>query len=219
MIKRLAVLHTVGFLAEMFRTLLKQHLPELKSFHMVDESILQDLVREGKLTPRLVRRLAAQAVLASEAGADLILFTCSSTSPAVDTARALVEIPILKIDDPLAAKAVEQGERIGLVATAETTLKPSVKLIEAHAARLGKPVQVKAVLETAAFQAVLTGDTAGHDRIVKQAVTRLAGDNEVVVLAQASMAHLAEEMQDSLAVPVLASPRLCMEALKGLMAH
>jgi Asp/Glu/hydantoin racemase len=217
MIRRLAVLHTVVFLADMFRTLLKQNLPDLESFHVVDESLLQDLLREGRLTVPLVRRLAVQAILAREAGADLILFTCSSTSPAVDTARALVEIPILKIDDPLAARAVQQGERIGLVATAQTTLEPSVKLIEAHAARLGKQVQVNAVLEAGAFQARLAGDLAGHDRLVRQTVTQLAQANEVVVLAQASMAHLAEDMQDSLGVPVLASPPLCMEELKRMI--
>jgi Asp/Glu/hydantoin racemase len=208
----------VVLLADMFRTLLKQNLPDLESFHVVDESLLQDLLREGKLTVSLVRRLAAQAVLAREAGGDLILFTCSSTSPAVDTARALVDVPILKIDDPLAEKAVEEGERIGLVATAPTTIEPSVKLIEAHAAKHGKQVQVNAVLEARAFQARLSGDIAEHDRIVRKAITKLAGENEVVVLAQASMAHLAEERQDSLGVPVLASPLLCLEALKRMMA-
>ncbi len=218
MIRRLAILHTLVFLADMFSTLLKQNLPDLETFHVVDESLLQDLLREGKLTPRITRRIAAQAVLASDAGADLILFTCSSTSPAVDTARALVDIPILKIDDPLAERAVQEGKRIGLVATAQTTLEPSVKLIEAHAAKHGKQVQVNAVLEARAFQARLSGDLAGHDRIVRKAITKLAEENEVVVLAQASMAHLAEEIKDSLGVPVLASPSLCMEALKRLVA-
>jgi Asp/Glu/hydantoin racemase len=217
MIRRLAVLHTVVFLADMFRNLLKQNLPELESFHVVDESLIHDLLREGKLTPRLVRRIAAQAVLAREAGADLILFTCSSTSPAVDIARALVEIPILKIDDPLAERAVQEGERIGLVATAPTTIEPSAKLIEAHAAKHGKQVQVNPILETRAFQARLSGDLAEHDKIVRKAITKLAKENEVVVLAQASMAHLAEEMKDSLSVPVLASPPLCMEALKRMI--
>ena len=32
------------------------------------------------------------------------LFTCSSTSPAIDTARQTVSVPIVKIDDPLYAR-------------------------------------------------------------------------------------------------------------------
>jgi Asp/Glu/hydantoin racemase len=214
MIRRIGFLHTVVFLADMFRNLIQEHLPDIESFHIVDESILQELMRAGRLSPKLVRRIANQTVVAGEAGADLIVFTCSSTSPAVDTARALVDIPVLKIDDPLAEKAVQLGSRIGLVTTAATTLEPSRKLIEAWAARLEKKVQVQPLLETEAFKARMSGDIDRHDRIVKDAVLKLAAENEVVVLAQASMAHLAEQLKDAVEVPILASPELCLQALK-----
>ena len=216
MIQRLALLHTVVFLADMFKELLKENLPNVENFHIIDESILQELLREGHLTPGIIRRIAAQAISARDAGADLILFTCSSTSPAVDTVQALMDVPILKIDDPLAEKAVELGERIGVVATADTTLGPSVSLIETHAARRGKQVKVTSKLESRAFRAIMSGDREEHDKKVRSAVFQLAESNDVVVLAQASMAHLAEELKKSASVPVLASPKLCMSALKRL---
>lgn len=216
MIQRLALLHTVVFLADMFKELLKENLPNVENFHIVDESILQELLREGHLTPGIIRRIATQAISARDAGADLILFTCSSTSPAVDAVRALLDVPILKVDDPLAEKAVELGERIGVVATAHTTLGPSVSLIEAHAAKVGKEVKVTPKLESQAFQAIMSGDRQEHDKRVKDAAIQLAKSNDVVVLAQASMAHLSEELTKSVSVPVLASPNLCMSALKKL---
>ena len=216
MIRRIAVLHTVVFLAEMFRKLLQENLPNTENFHVVDESIIQQLLKEGHLTPKIVRRIATHIMLANDAGADLILFTCSSTSPAVDTIKSLVDIPILKVDEPLAERAVSLGEKIGVVTTAKTTLEPSVNLIEASAARQGKKVQVQAELETKAFEARLSGNIAEHDRLVKDAIRNLARKNNVIVLAQASMAHLADEMKDHLDVPILASPALCLETLKHL---
>ncbi|MEW6261623.1 MAG: aspartate/glutamate racemase family protein [Thermodesulfobacteriota bacterium] len=215
--KRLAVLHTVFFLADLFKKRIAERFPKLDCFHVLDESILPDLFQQGGLTPALVRRIVTQAVLARDAGAELILFTCSSTSPAVDTARALVDVPIIKIDDPMAARAVTLGERIGLLCTAATTQEPSTRLILEHAARLGRRVQVTSELESRAFQAVMSGDRPGHDRLVKAAARRLSERVEVVVLAQASMAHLAPELNESLPAPVLASPDLCLEALAAML--
>ncbi len=212
--KRLALLHTVLFLAEVFKKKIAARYPDLDSFHVVDESLLQGLMRSGGvMTPGLVRRIAAQAGLARDAGADLILFTCSSTSPAVDLVRPLLDVPIVKIDDPMAERAVQLGERIGVVCTAKTTFIPSQNLIRQHAARLGRNVHVQARLESAAFEAVMAGDKARHDELVKQVAAELGRECDVVVLAQASMAHLVPELNESLKVPVLAGPDLCVEAL------
>jgi Asp/Glu/hydantoin racemase len=216
--KRLALLHTVVFLADMFRKLLLENLPKVESFHIVDEGIIQGLMAEGKITPQSIRRIGMQALLAQENGADLILFTCSSTSPAVDSLRALIDVPIMKIDEPMARHAISLGADIGVVATAKTTIEPSVRLIESAAKERGSKVRVQSLLESSAFEAKLAGDNSTHDRIVRDAVQRLAKKCDVVVLAQASMAHLAEPLEGEVSVPVLASPKLCISALKELFA-
>jgi Asp/Glu/hydantoin racemase len=219
MIRRIAVLHTVVFLAEMFRKLFQENIPNTSSFHMVDESIIQDLLIVGHLTPKIVRRIATHVIAANDTGVDLILFTCSSTSPAVDNVKELVDVPILKVDEPMAQKAVSLGEKIGVITTAKTTLEPSVSLIEANAAKHGKMVKVQAELIANAFEARLSGNITEHDRLVKETIGKLAQDNEVIVLAQASMAHLANEMKAQLEIPILASPSICIEALKRMIAE
>jgi Hydantoin racemase len=218
-VKRLALIHTVLFAAELFKKKLAARYADLQSFHVVDESLLQELMRSnGIMTPGLVRRLATQAGLARDAGADVILFTCSSTSPAVDMVRPMIDVPIVKIDDPLADAAVRIGEKIGLICTARTTLGPSENLIREHAGRQGRKVEIVTRLETAAFEAVMAGNKARHDELVRRAAMELSGDCDVIVLAQASMAHLVPELAGSLKVPVLASPDLCVEALAGYLA-
>lgn len=217
--KRLALIHTVLFAAELFKKKLAARYAGLQSFHVVDESLLQELMRSnGKMTPGLIRRLAVQANLARDAGAGVILFTCSSTSPAVDMVRPMIDVPIIKIDDPMAELAVRTGGRIGLICTARTTMGPSENLIRDHAARLGRKVDLRIRLESAAFDAVMAGNKDLHDGLVRRAAVELSGDCDVIVLAQASMAHLAAEVSESLKIPVLASPDLCVEALAEYLA-
>lgn len=209
---RLAVLHTVSFLADRFKAMLRERLPAVDSFHMLDESLLQDLLRHGA-SPAITRRVVTFAMLAADAGADLIVFTCSSTSPAVDVARRVIATPILKIDDPMAERAVELGPRIGILCSTSSTQGPSVDLVREHATRLGREVTVESRLVAGAFEALSSGDRGAHDRLIRDAAADLAGRSDALVLAQASMAHLAEDLQRTLPVPVLSSPPLCIEAL------
>lgn len=215
--KRLGILHTAPFLVDVFKGLLGERYPELESFHMVDESLIQDARRHGGMVPAIVRRIAGQCALAQEAGAQAILFTCSSTSPAVDTVRQLVDVPIMKIDDPMAAQAVRTGRRVGLLCTSRTTVGPSETLLKQHAAEQGRKVAIETVVENEAYFALRNGDKAAHDAAVARAAAELSKRTDVIVLAQASMAHLAAELNGSLSVPVLDSPSLCVAALGKLL--
>jgi Asp/Glu/hydantoin racemase len=147
----------------------------------------------------------------------VILFTCSATSPAVDQVRPLFDIPILKIDDAMSARAVAAGERIGLLCTNHSTAVPSESLLREHAARQKRRVEVVAVVEDAAFAAVRAGDRDTHDRLVSTAAARLARDCDTIVLAQASMAHLAPLIAGKTGLPVLTSPEPCVEALADVL--
>jgi Asp/Glu/hydantoin racemase len=209
---RLAVIHTVVSLADSFKNLLKARYPTLDSFHVVDESLLQDLLRNGP-SASVTRRVALHTILARDAGATVILFTCSSTSPAVDDARRLVDLPILKIDDPMAEHAVTIGQRIGVVCTTRSTQEPSEALLRSHAERQKKSIEIVSAVRADAYEARLAGNQTRHDEIVSEAALSLARDCDVLVLAQASLAHLAPPLRTHTSTPVLASPELCVEAL------
>ena len=90
---------------------------------MLDESVLKDLLRDGP-SPTITRRIVTLATLAADAGADLIVFTCSSASPAIDAARKLVPVPFVKIDDAMYAGAARSDGRVGLLQTFPRSLRP-----------------------------------------------------------------------------------------------
>ena len=107
---RVALFHTVAALSGRFEELADEYLDDAEWYHAVDESVLDDMLDAGELTPNVTERICTQLSLAQRGGADVVLDTCSSTSPAVDVARKLVDVPIVKIDDPMTERAVELGE-------------------------------------------------------------------------------------------------------------
>jgi Asp/Glu/hydantoin racemase len=213
MVKKIGFVHTGVAIADMFKPMIAERLPGVATFHIVDDSLIQDLLQEGEFTPSILKRLCNQIELAEEAGAELIMVTCSSIAPGVDVARKMVRVPVMKVDDPMAAKAVSLSDNIGVMATAKTTIGPSVNLVKEKAAEAGKQVTIHQILSSEAFDCFLRGDMQTHDRIVKDAARELKGKVGVIVLAQASMGHLAEAIQEIAGVPVLKSPPLAMDAL------
>lgn len=210
---RIGFVHTVGFLVDRFRTLMAEQHPDADAFHVLNEGLLQDLLR-GQDVARVYRRVVEQVALVADGGADLVVVTCSSTSPAVDIARQVLSVPVLKIDDPMAAEAVRLGSRIAVLCTNTSTPGPSTALLRAHAAAQGREVTVEPVVRPEAYQALFAGDRARHDAIVAEAAQDAAqrggGGADVLVLAQASLAHLQAPLTQALGKPVLASPKLLM---------
>jgi len=63
MIRSIAFIHTVALLVDRFRPRFQAELPQQRCFHMLDESVLQDLLRDGP-SPAITRRIVTLATLA-----------------------------------------------------------------------------------------------------------------------------------------------------------
>lgn len=210
--RTLALIHTSPVLVPMFTALAARHLPGRRIFHVVDESLIKNTISSGSLRKDTIRRIVNQIDSAHQAGADAVLLTCSSIGAAVPVARQLFDFPILRIDERLAAEAVSTGHRIGVLATLSTTLEPTVALIRETAALLKRPSEITSHLCEGAFEAVIAGDVATHDKAVAGGLKTLAQTSDVIVLAQASMARVIDAMGDELPnIPILSSPTLAME--------
>ena len=216
----LAFVHTVLTLAPTFSQLAQELAPGTEVFHIADESLLTVTRRAGSLTPLTKRRVLGHVMSAVDAGADLVLVTCSSIGPAVDLVHGFVPVPVLRVDEPMADEAVRLGRSIGVLATLSSTLEPTAELVDRRGQAAGKPVRVVARLCDGAFDALAAGDRDLHDELVREGLRQLCGDVEVVVLAQASMARVAGALPDQeRTVPVLASPRLAMTRVADLLAR
>jgi Asp/Glu/hydantoin racemase len=216
--KTLGLIHTSATLVPMFQQLVSQYLPDVKVFNIVDDSLIKNTIACGELTPTTARRVVNYVGSAEEAGADLILVTCSSIGAAVEAAAELTNVPVLRVDQPMADQAVRTGKRIGVIATLSTTLQPTSDLVKRRAAVAGKEIELQAVLCEGAFDALMSGDGAKHDEMVSKALRELSAKTDVIVLAQASMARVADGLaSEDKKVPILASPGIAVQHIASIL--
>lgn len=216
---RIGLIHTVPGLIPTLDEMIAGALPGWDRFHMADESLLKDTIRDGALSKVTMRRLLGMVWSAVDAGADAVVVTCSSLGDAVEAARPFCTVPLFRIDQGMAEEAVRLGPRIGVLATLTTTLAPTTNLIRAVAAADGRPGQtiISRVCE-GAFERLAAGDTAGHDAAVAQALRDMAGEVDVIALAQASMARALAMLTGPLDIPVLTSPELGVAHIRAAVS-
>lgn len=215
--KTVCAIHTGFALVEPLKPLFAEMLPGVRVVTVVDDSLLADVRTAGRLTPAVTRRLVAYGMLAADSGTDAILNCCSSVGEAADVLAQMVEIPVLRIDEGMARAAVASGSRVGIVATLASTLEPTDRLIERKAMEAGRQVSTRRYLVEGAFDALMSGDAARHDEMVLAAIAQAAETNDVVALAQGSMARLQARLPEDMGVPVLASPRLGVASLRTVL--
>jgi Asp/Glu/hydantoin racemase len=215
----LAFIHTSHILIPLFSRLAAEIVPEVKVFHMTDESLIRNTISAGELTKATVRRLVAMVGSAHEGGADAVMVTCSSIGPAVAVARQIYGFPVLRVDEAMADAAVSRARRIGVAATLKTTLEPTMALIRETAARTGRDVELVPELCAGAFEAVLAGDTERHDALLAESLVRLRQGVDVVVLAQASMARVVANLGTNGGAPILSSPELGVRSIRALLVE
>lgn len=136
MAKKIAILHTSMVFVSVepaLDNLIDELIPEAEVIHFVDSDVLATVVREQGISPQSEARMVHLAQAAEAAGADIIFSACSSLGPALDVAAGVVSTPVVKIDEAMAARASQEGSRVGVLATVPTTLGPTSDLIAAQA--------------------------------------------------------------------------------------
>jgi hypothetical protein len=117
----------------------------------------------------------------------------------------------------MAEAAVRRGHVIGVAATLATTLNPTMRLLQAKADAAARRVELKPVLVTEAYQRLIAGDKEGHDAVLAEALSDLAREADLVVLAQASMARVLPRLPEPIRDRFFTSPRLGLEAVRQAM--
>ncbi len=212
--KSIALIHTVKTVANSFEQKLKDYVGEPVKIHNLWDDFLANNPNEiGEFTIENRCRLYNDIKSAEMTGADMIVVTCSTLTPVVNMIRPFVRVPLIAIDDAMGRKAVTCGERILVLATAGSTEGPMREKLNAEAAKLGKSIQIDFQANAEAFQAMKAVQMERHDAILLDMAKNISG-YDCVVLAQASMAHLDQKIEEICKIPVLSSPGLCMEQVK-----
>ncbi|MBQ5606534.1 MAG: hypothetical protein IIU87_04905 [Prevotella sp.] len=211
--KKVVCVHTAMALVEPLTKIFREYLPEVKLNHIADDSLIQEVIANNKVTPAVKRRLLSYYMTAADSGADVVFNCCSSVGDIADLGNEIAPIPVFRIDYPMAVKAVNSAKRIGVISTLPTTLEPTCLLLLNAAKQEGKEVELVEGLADGAFAAGQSGDGETHDRLIAEAAANIADKVDLFVLAQGSMARMEQKLSELTGKPVLSSP---VSGVKGL---
>lgn len=216
MSKKVVIIHTSLVSHAALNNLFKEIMPDVKVHNIVDDSLLDEVKTVGHITPKIIGRMVEYFKAAESIGADLIFNQCSSVGEAAQIAAKCVNIPMLRIDQPMAEKAVSLGKKIAVVGTVTSTMEPSCRIVQQMAEKHQKQVDVVPYVIDGALDLLMTEGQARHNQFVLEKLKEIQQHFDVIVLAQGSMAVLEPELHQ-ISIPVLTSPRLAVESVKELL--
>ncbi len=202
----LAFLHTTPVLIDTFDRLVGEADPELPVRHIVEEEFLNE-AREKGISQDLDGRIQGRIGAAIEDGARVVLCTCSTIGASAEGANDTADGVVVRVDRPMAEKAVEIGSRIIVAAALESTLAPTRNLILDVASARKKRIDLIEVLCDHAWSRLEAGDNEGYFSEIARKLKERASEGDVIVLAQASMAGAAK-LCPELSTPILSSPEI-----------
>lgn len=215
--KKIVLMHTSMISFDVFNKLFAEIIPGAEISNIVDEDLLATLNKNRGITESIIQRICNYIIFSEACGADLIFSQCSSTRTAIKCARKMVKIPIVMVDDGMAEKAASIGSRIGIVATAAATLKPTSSALNDVAEKTGKSIIIKEYLADGALGILMKEkNVEKHNKLVLDLIDKAVEENDVVVLAQGSMITLLPYLGNT-KVPVLTSPRLGVEKVREVL--
>lgn len=205
--KKVFMIHTSAVSYNELRELFKKYAPDADVRSIIDDSLLEEVKTVGHITPDIISRMCAYFRIAEQQGADLIFNQCSSVGEAAEIAAKTVNVPMLRVDRPMAEKAVQMGKRIAVVATVASTVEPSCNVVRRAAEEAGKDVEVIPYLIDGALDILMKEGQEKHNKFVLEVLKKCEKEVDVIVLAQGSMTVLIPEL-GVIEKPVLTSPEM-----------
>ena len=202
----LALLHTSPVHIDTFNRLMEEASLKLPVRHIVEEQFLTE-ARDNGITQNLDERIRDCILSAIDKGATVILCTCSTIGASAEKVNNLTDGVIVRIDRPMAEKAVEIGSRIIVAAALESTIAPTRDLILETAKTRRKHVELIEVFCDNAWSRFEEGDLKEYFSEIARNIKDKASEGDVIVLAQASMAGAAN-LCPEISVPILSSPEI-----------
>jgi hypothetical protein len=202
-------LHTAESHVETFGALVEDVDPAHEHVHAVRPDLLERARQHGVDDQALADELRGAIQDLAARDARVVLCTCSTLGGVSEQCAGGLGVDVLRVDRPMAGRAVRIGSRIGVVAALESTLTPTCSLLYEEALAAGKQITV---IEAPCFEAwglFEDGDIAGYQRDVAKHIDQLEATIDVVILAQASMAAAAPLVNSDRVV--LTSPRTAIE--------
>jgi len=213
---RIALIHAVHAAMAPIEAAFQQGWPEARRFNLLDDALPDDLQQTNN-PAAIARRIGNLADYAVSAQADAILYTCSAFGNAIGAVATRLTLPVLKPNQAMFEAALEQGPRIGMLAT----FAPAIASMEQEFNALARQFNARATLQTLcvpqAMASAKRGDIAQHNQWVADAIPQLA-HCDAIMLAHFSTSTAKTLAEQSLGRSVLTAPDAAVGRLKSLLS-
>ena len=129
----------------------------------------------------------------------------------METARELVNVPVLSPYDSVMAEAVENGPRVGIISSVLATLRDSEHYLLKAVKEKGVSIQPKLCLADDLIDSLRIDGQAGFSR-------RIAEEVDTVLLSQFSMAAAFRHISSVANVPILSALHCSALTFKKLLS-
>jgi Asp/Glu/hydantoin racemase len=213
---RIALIHATPVSIQPIEEAFKKLWPEVVRYNLLDDSLSPDLVAAGRITEEMDDRFLRLAGYCVDCGADAILFSCSAFGTSIDKVKKRFALPVQKPNEAMIEQALDVGTRIGLLATAEISIRSMRPEFEEVATARGKKIELLTESVPEAMKARLSGDAATHDELIVEKAGQMK-DCDVLVLTQFSMSSALPKIEDMPERPVLTTPDSAVARLKEML--
>ena len=107
-----AIFHTSAATLGLFQNLSAKIMPEVEIMHIVEDSMIRDVMKNGGPTPAINARIAGYVQAAERAGCSAFMTACSSIGASVEQCRPLTSMLVTRIDEAMVESAISQGKRV-----------------------------------------------------------------------------------------------------------
>jgi len=211
--KRIILIHTVRPMYLTFEERVRGVLDtEVKIDNILDTCYANNLDKDNNRN-----RLFLTVKTAEMMDPDLIAVICSTLSPYLSEIAPFISVPLIGIDDRLGDVAFGHGDKLMVLASAQSPVEPVTNLLLGAAKRLGR---VNAVIDSKydlrAFDAMVKGDTATFDKLMLEMGASVKGF-DAIVMAQGSSERVAAPIMALTGLPVVTAPKLCLAHIKEII--
>jgi len=205
----LSFLHTAEIHVAAFTRIARELDSDVPIRHAVRADLFARALADGGVSEETRLATRAEVLRLIGEGATVVVCTCSTLGKAAEETPHTHPVRVLRIDRPMAERAVALGRPVLVVAATSTAMASAVGLLQSAAE--GRPLEYREMLCDVAWLRFQAGDPAGYAALVAEAVEDGARTGEVVMLAQASMEPAAASIRRR-DIEVLTSPRLAVRA-------
>ncbi len=194
----IALIHTTPFVLEPIQKALGPLTDKNHFFHLMDEAVLIRMMKDGNTEELTVPWLTGLVENAVKGGAQGVIVSCSSLSPAVLPVNKISSVPVVRIDEALYRTVCANTKNPAVLMTNPTNEQPARLIAEETKDLLGLNTLPDFFVCREAFQALLDGKPAKHDELVRQEIAKILKDHDGIILSQISIERVRASLPETL---------------------